>query len=107
MAKLEKTLTGNIEEIAENIKESILKVSYTATFIDSCSYGNDSCRCTVMVFERYSWMGANRATITITLFSEGDDSVKLTAIASGGAQGTTKLNTYGDEKIIKELDKIL
>jgi hypothetical protein len=27
MAKLEKTLTGNIDELAENIKESILKVS--------------------------------------------------------------------------------
>jgi hypothetical protein len=38
MAKLEKTLTGNIDEIAENIKESVLKVSYTAAFIDSCSY---------------------------------------------------------------------
>lgn len=52
-------------------------------------------------------MGGNRATITITLFSDGGGSVELTAIASGGAQGTTKLNTYGDERIIRELDKIL
>ncbi|NLZ36555.1 MAG: hypothetical protein GX897_03650 [Clostridiales bacterium] len=109
MAKLEKTLTGNIEQIASHIMQGILGGSISATLEDSSRfYGADGSRCIVMVFERYSWLGGNRLSLNITLFSQSGGPVMLSAIASGGSQAMfIKFNTFGEEAFLAKLEELL
>lgn len=109
LAKLEKTLLGDIEHIALTIQQGILKGSISATLEDSSRfYGTDGSRCIVMVFERYSWLGGNRLSLGVTLFSQSGGPVMLSAIASGGSQALfVKFNTFGEEAFLSKLEEIL
>ena len=65
-------------------------------------------RCSVRVFERYSYMGGNRVSLNVTLFQAGDGPVELSAISSGGSQAIFfKINTLGEEAFLDKLREIL
>jgi hypothetical protein len=109
MAKLEKTLSGDIEHIALSVQQGILRGSISATLEDSSRfYGTDGSRCIVMVFERYSWLGSNRLSLNVTLFSPSGGPVMLSAISSGGSQAMfIKFNTFGEEAFLSKLEEVL
>lgn len=60
MAKLEKTLSGDFNEIIRRITDGILNGSSTASLEESSDFITDNARCSVRVFERYSYTGSNR-----------------------------------------------
>lgn len=108
MAKLEKTVNGNFNQILRKIEEGILNGSTSATLEESSNFISGDARCSVRVFERYSFSGKNRVSLNVTLFQNGDEPVKLSAITSGGSQAAFfKVNTFGEEAFLDKLKEIL
>ncbi len=64
-------------------------------------------RCSVRVFERYSVLGGNRLSLSVTLFGKDGD-VHLSAITAGGSTAMFfKLNTFGEEAFLEKLKELL
>ena len=107
MAKLEKTLSGNFDDILKRIEDGVLGASISASLEDSCDWQDEGSRCSIRVFERYSYAGGNRVSMNVTLYQAGND-IKLCAITSGGSQGVFfKFNTWGEETFLETLTDIL
>jgi len=108
MAKLERTLTGNFDSILQRIEQGVLDGSMSATLEDRADYrGVDGSRCSIRVFERYSYMGGNRVSMNVTLYQTGG-AIRLCAITAGGSQATFfKINTIGEEAFLETLERIL
>lgn len=108
MAKLEKTLYGDFNQILNKIENGILNGSMSASLEDSSDFFNGDARCSVRVFERYSYAGGNRVSMNVTLFQNGNDEIRLSAITSGGSQAVLfKVNTWGEEAFLDKLKEIL
>ena len=108
MAKLEKTLTGDFNQIVKKIENGILNGSMSASLEDSSDFYSGDARCSVRVFERYSYAGGNRVSMNVTLFQNGNDEIRLSAITSGGSQALFfKVNTWGEEAFLDKLRDIL
>lgn len=108
MAKLERTLTGDFNEILRRIENGILNGSMSATLEESSDFKAGNARCSVLVFERYSMVGGNRVSLNVTLFQGEDGVIHLSAISSGGSQAVVfKMNTFGEEAFLEKLEEIL
>ncbi len=107
MAKLETTLHGDFNEILYRIEDGIINGSVSASLEDSSDFYIDDVRCSVRVFERYSYMGGNRVSLSVTLFGKGD-AIHLSAITAGGSQALFfKINTFGEEAFLDKLRELL
>ena len=107
MAKYETVLSGNFSAILRRIEEGILEGSISASLEESSDFNCGDARCSVRVFERYSYMGGNRVSLAVTLF-ECKGRVHLSAITSGGSQAVFfKLNTWGEEAFLDKLREIV
>ncbi len=107
MAKYETTVTGDFYEILHKITDGILHSSASASLEDFSDFQFDDVRCSVRVFERYSYMGGNRVSMNVTLFGKGD-TVRVSAITAGGSQAMFfKINTFGEEAFLEKLVEIL
>ena len=108
MAKLERTLSGDFNQLVKKIETGILNGSMSATLEDSSDFYSGDARCSVRVFERYSYAGGNRVSMNVTLFQNGNDEIRLSAITSGGSQAVLfKINTWGEEAFLDKLKEIL
>jgi hypothetical protein len=108
MAKLEKTINGDFRSILTKIENGILNGSVTASLEDSSDFRSGDARCSVRVFERYSYMGSNRVSLSVTVFQNGAEPVRISAITSGGSQAMFfKVNTIGEETFLEKLQEIL
>ena len=108
MAKLETALNGNFDELLERIENGILYGSVSASLEDASDFYSGNSRCSVRVFERYSYIGGNRVSLSITLFQSEDGSIDLSAISSGGSQAIFfKFNTFGEEAFLDNLREII
>lgn len=107
MAKLEKTIMGDFDEILHKIENGIMAGSISASYEDGSDFRVGDIRCSVRVFERYSYMGKNRVSLNVTLFGNGD-TVHISAVTSGGSQAMFfKINTFGEEAFLDKLREIL
>ncbi len=108
MAKLEQTLHGDFDQILERIETGILNGSMSASLEDSSDFRSGQARCSVRVFERYSYAGGNRVSLSVTLFQNGNDEIYLSAITAGGSQAVFfKINTWGEEAFLDKLRELL
>lgn len=106
MAKFEKTLVGDFDSLLKKIEKGVLDGSISATLEESADYRGTDSRCSIRVFERYSWTGSNRVSMSVTLYQSGK-SIHLCAITSGGSQATFfKVNTIGEEAFLGTLESI-
>ena len=95
MAKYESMLRGNFSIIICNVCSAIEQGSMTSTLEDSSDYCCEDVRCAVRVYERYSYTGQNRVSLSITMVQKGDNDIFFSAIASGGSQAVLfKINTF-------------
>ena len=107
VAKYEKHLTGNFDELLELVTDGVLNGSMSASYENGSDWTNGTVRCAVRVFERYSYMGGNRVSMNVTLVGNARD-LFFSAITSGGSQAVFfKLNTLGEESFLEKLVPIV
>ena len=109
MAKAERNLHGDFLNILNTLTDGILNGSVSATLEDESFFKSGSALCAVRVFERYSYSGGNRVSMTLTLFQgAADEPIQLSAITSGGSQAMFfKVNTWGEEAFLDKLLELL
>lgn len=108
MAKLETTLHGDFDDILQRIQDGILQGSSSASLEDSSDFQTETARCSVRVFERFSYTGSNRVSLNVTLFQVNGGDIQLSAITSGGSQALFfKMNTLGEEAFLDKLRELL
>ncbi len=108
MAKFEKTIIGDYIQVLNNIVTGILDSSLSASLEESSDFTSGDARCSVRVFERYSYTGANRVSMNVTLFQNNNGEIHISAITSGGSQALFfKVNTWGEEAFLKKLKDLL
>lgn len=108
MAKLVKTIPGDFDAVLKKVTEGIMSGSLSASLEDSWDFRGESSRCALRVFERYSWTGENRVSMSVTLCQERGGPVQLCAITSGGSQALFfKMNTFGEEAFLDTLRELL
>ena len=108
MAKLEEIRYEDFDRLLQRLEQGILEGSMSASLEDASDFRSGSARCSVRVFERYSYIGNNRVSLTLTLFQNGDEPVRLSAITAGGSQAIFfKINTWGEESFLDKLREIL
>lgn len=108
MAKLERTIHGDFDEILNRIENGIINGSASASLEGRSDFSKAGARCSVRVFERYSISGSNRVSLSVTLFQAEEAEIQISAIASGGSQAVLfKINTWGEEAFLNALRDIL
>jgi len=106
MAKFECTLQGDYDKALEYFHEGILHGSMSASFEDESRFQTMGVRCTVRVYERYSVIGSNRVSLTLTLVGDGGR-LYLSGITAGGSQAMFfKMNTLGEEAFLDALREL-
>ncbi len=107
MASLDLDLSGrNFNEILQRIENGILEGSISASLEESCNFSSGGSRCAVRVFERYSYTGSNRVSLSVTLF-ESEGRIRLFAATTGGSQAMFwKINTFGEEAFLDKLREL-
>ncbi len=108
MAKLEKVLYGNFDQLLQKIENGILDSSISASLEETSDFKINNARCSVRVFERYSYAGSNRVSLNVTLFQGEDEKIYISAISTGGSQAMFfKFNTIGEEAFLDKLRQLL
>lgn len=106
MAKFECTLQGNYDQALEYFHNGILNGSMSASFEEESYFQSGGVRVTVRVYERYSWSGGNRLSMTLALVGDGTK-IHLSGITAGGSQGMVfKINTWGEEAFLDTLREL-
>ena len=106
MAKYETRLHGDFDRVLNYLHDGILEASSSASYEDESYVQLAGVRCCVRVYERYSWSGGNRLSMTLTLVGDGED-LFLSAITAGGSQGMLfKFNTLGEEAFLDTLREL-
>ena len=100
MAKYEAELHGGFFEILEAVNDAVMSNSASATLEDKSDFSTDNATCAVRVYERYSYSGQNRVSMSVTLL-KSDERIFITVITSGGSQGMfLKFNTFGESSFL-------
>ena len=108
MAKLERRVNEDFSRLLQRINDGILNGSVSASLEDTSDFRSGDARCSVRVYERYSYIGGNRVSMTVTLFQNGDEPVRVSAITSGGSQAMFfKINTLGEEAFLDKVRELL
>ncbi len=107
MAMFQRKFTGDFDALLAKVEKIVLNGSMSASLEERVDYKTSQGRCSIRVFERYSYAGSNRVSMNVTLFQAGRE-IHLCAITSGGSQGLFfKLNTWGEETFLKTLERKL
>lgn len=107
MAKLEHSFRGEFDSVLQALERHVLTASSSATLEEKTDKSINGVRCAVRVFERYSMMGGNRVSLSVTLLGDGED-LFVSAIATGGSQAVLfKINTFGEEAFLDTLRDFL
>ena len=76
MAIFEKTIRNkNFDKLLRKLENEIPDSSWSADLEAGSDFKEGDARCSVRVFERYSMMGGNRLSLTLTMFQNGDRAV--------------------------------
>ncbi|HWQ57504.1 MAG TPA: DUF6054 family protein [Clostridia bacterium] len=101
MAKIEATLYGDFNTILSALDRAVMNNSASASFEDGSDFNFGMARCVVRVYERYSMLGDNRVSMSVTLATDGNGYCRLSAITSGGSKAVLfKINTFGEDAFL-------
>ncbi|HEX9027381.1 MAG TPA: DUF6054 family protein [Clostridium sp.] len=86
MAKYEKTIIGQFEEVVNRLHDDIGKSGITMNLVDESNYTCGDTNIAVRVYDKYFMRNNNRASLSLTVVSHGND-IFISAIGAGGGQG--------------------
>lgn len=102
MAQYQKQIRGSFDAFIAYIESGIAKGSVSASREGGCRFEKDGVRCVTCVFERYSYLGGNRLSLSVTVFGKDGD-FHVCAITSGGSQAVFfKINTFGEDAFLRK-----
>ncbi|MDF0529131.1 DUF6054 family protein [Tsukamurella sp. 8F] len=100
-------MRGDFTHVLDTVHQGVLSGSASASYEDGSDITVGGVRCAVRVYERYSFSGSNRLSLTLTLLASADD-LYLSAITSGGSQAVMfKLNTFGEQAFLDKVVRIV
>lgn len=103
MAKYEKCFQGDFEKVLSFCENTIMNGSITASYEDGSDFEIGDTKVAVRVYERYSMLGSNRVSMSLTIMGDGKKTC-VSAITSGGSQAMLfKMNTWGEESFLETL----
>ena len=98
----------NFDKLLRKLEQEIPDSSWSADLEAGSDFKEGDARCSVRVFERYSMMGGNRLSLTLTMFQNADSPIRLSAITAGGSQAVFfKVNTLGEESFLDDVKDLL
>ena len=77
MAKFEKSFQGDFDHALSLLHQAVMDGSTTASLEDGSDFRCGDARCAVRVYERYSYFGGNRVSLSVTLVGRGGGAVSL------------------------------
>ena len=102
MAQYDTHLTGSISSLVHYIDQAVLRGSMTASQEGGSDLRCGDVRCVTRIYERYSWWGGQRLSLTVTIFGRDGD-VQLSAVTAGGSGAMFfKVNTWGEESFLDQ-----
>ena len=109
MAIFEKTIRNQkFNTLLRKLEQEIPDSSWSAGLEAGSDFKEGEARCSVRVFERYSMVGGNRLSLTLTMFQNADSPIRLSAITAGGSQAVFfKVNTLGEESFLNDVKDLL
>ena len=94
--------------LLRKLEQEIPDSSWSADLEAGSDFKEGEARCSVRVFERYSMVGGNRLSLTLTMFQNADSPIRLSAITAGGSQAVFfKVNTLGEESFLDDVKDLL
>ena len=86
MAKYEKTIMGEFENVLNILKEDIESSGITMNLVDESNFTSGDTDIAVRVYDKYFMRNGNRASLSLTVVGHGND-IFISAIGAGGGQG--------------------
>ena len=103
MAVYTTELSGDFLKIAYHIDQMIQQQSMSISVENQYRDSVAGKRIIFTVYERYSWTGQNRASLSV-LITETDTGAKIVGVGSGGSSALSfKINTIGEEAFLDTL----
>ena len=100
MAQYDTHYTGGFDQLVRFIDQAALSGSVSASREGGSDMRCGDARCATRVYERYSYLGGNRLSLSVTVFGRDGD-VYLSAVTAGGSQAMFfKINTWGEEAFL-------
>jgi hypothetical protein len=100
MARYQDLISGDVDALVAHLDRAIPGGSVTAKREDGSDQAIGDARMVVRVYERYSALGGNRVSLTVSILAVGQQ-LAVTMISSGGSQAMFfKINTFGEEAFL-------
>jgi hypothetical protein len=104
MAQENYVLTGEVSRFITHLDTAITQGSATAKLEGSAERRIGDARMVVRVYERYSTLGGNRVSLSVSVLAVGQQ-MEVSVITSGGSTAMFwKVNTFGEEAFLKRAD---
>lgn len=102
MGKFECMIPGgyDFDETLKFFHDHLSNSSVTASYEDGSDYRAGNLRVAVRVYERYTLMGDNRLSMTVTLASGGEN-IFASAITAAGGVGLVKFWGWGEDSYLE------
>lgn len=86
MAKFEKTIVGNFNEVISKLQNEIINSGMSMNLVDESNFNSGDSNIAVRVYDKYFMRNGNRASLSLTVVGNGSD-IFISAIGAGGGQG--------------------
>ena len=102
MAKFEKTIVGNFEEVITRLQNEIMNSGMSMELVDESNYNSGDTNIAVRVYDKYFMRNGNRASLSLTVAGHGND-IFISAIGAGGGQGIIFNFSLGAEEELVDI----
>lgn len=97
MAKFERQVTGDFEEVLRGIHSYIMNSAMSIQQIDEVRYEMSGVQVATKVYDKYYMRSSNRASLTVTVIGDGEN-IQVSAIGAGGGNGAFINFSWGAEE---------
>ena len=107
MAKYEIVTSGNFDQLLNSLHSGIISGSSSASYESGSDFFINEVRLATRVYERYSWFGGNRVSMTVSILGY-QNQLFVSVITAGGSKALFfKVNTLGEEAFLHKAVQIL
>ena len=97
MAKYERTITGQFEDMIYRLQKAIESSALTMNLVDESNYSSGDTKIAVRVYDKYFMRNSSRASLSLTIAGHGNQ-IFISAIGAGGGQGVLFNFSLGAEE---------